>query len=101
MLLWILCRKAFCVKESMLENEMNKEWRKERRVVKGTKRRNSKKGTMFWGIVHDGGIDVDCKALYTRTKSKVGKMREINIAKKVPSCRDCNKAEINKMSRAL
>jgi hypothetical protein len=36
-----------------------------------------------------------CKAIYTQTKSRVGKKREVDICKKVCSGRDCNEAEIN------
>ena len=41
------------------------------------------------------------KALYTRTKSRVGKKREVDICKKDCSGRDCNEAEISEMSRSF
>jgi hypothetical protein len=40
--------------------------RKERRVVKGTKRVSQRlaKRVMLWGMLDDGGVDVNCKTLY-------------------------------------
>ena len=42
-----------------------------------------------------------CKALYTRTKSRVGKKREVDICQKACSGKDCNEAEANEISWVL
>jgi hypothetical protein len=72
---------------------------KERKVVKEREAGDLRKGAL--GIQHDGRVVVHCKTLYTRTKSRVGKKREMVICKKVCSGRDCNEAVIDEKSQAV